>query len=177
MAKVTFIIGLPGSGKTTLLNNHYQGKVDFVFDDWMGWDVWIDGVFPSKEFNSEPRYDSLISRLNNNEDIVILSIRFCNHEFLCKAEYYLKSQFPNIEIEKIYFENDPQKAKANILYRDNLDGGRWEKDKNNNSIYFGHHYHGIRCYEISLENIKKLSSNYVIPNKYTPLLIEVQDFT
>jgi len=175
MSKVTLIIGLPGSGKTTLLNNQFQGNIDFVFDDWMGWDVWFDEKPPQNEFNEEPRYNSLINRINNNEHIVLISIRFCNHDFLCKAEYYLKSQFPNLEIERIYFENDPKKAKANILYRDNLDGGHWIKNKNNESIYLGHHYGGIRCYEISLKNIEKLSPNYTIPNKYSPQLIEIQD--
>ena len=177
MSKVTLLIGLPGSGKTTYFNTYLSSKVDFIFEDWMGWDVWFRSVPPKNKFNEEPRYNALINRLNNNEYVVLSSIRFCNHKFLCKAEYYLKSQFPNIEIERIYFENDPKKSSANVLYRDNLNGGYLEKDKNGNFMYFGHHYNGIRCYHISLENIKIISPNYIIPNKYTPIPIQVQNET
>ena len=46
MSKVTLLIGLPGSGKTTYFNTYLSSKVDFIFEDWMGWDVWFRSVPP-----------------------------------------------------------------------------------------------------------------------------------
>ena len=48
-------------------------------------------------------------------------------------------------------------------------------------IFVGHHYtqegpdFGRRNYEVLIENVNKLSKNYIIPTKYTPLKIQVQD--
>ena len=76
MSKVTLLIGLPGSGKTTYFNTYLSSKVDFIFEDWMGWDVWFRSVPPKNKFNEEPRYNALINRLNNNEYVVLSRIRY-----------------------------------------------------------------------------------------------------
>lgn len=170
--KVTFIIGLPGAGKTKFLDKRFYGKVEFwPFDDWMGWNVWINGNPPKGKFNEEPRYNALIDRLNNNEHIVLLSIRFCDHDFLCESEYFLKSKFPDIEIERIYFENNPENSIANILYRIEKDNEHHWVDEDGNEKYFGQHHPtlGIPAYKISIENVEKFTSNYIIPYKYIPL--------
>ena len=170
--KVTFIIGLPGSGKTTYLDKAFYNKIDFFpFDDWMGWDVWINDEPPKNEFNEDPRYNALIERLSNKEHIVLLSIRFCDHDFLCKSEYYLQSKFPNIEIKRIYFENNPENSIANVKYRDKKSGGGYYTTDNGEDLYYGQHHPNmpIPSFLISLKNIEILSSNYIIPDKYIPV--------
>lgn len=175
MSKVHIIIGLPGSGKTSLRFKLDKVEKIYPLEDWMQWDIWVGGKKPTKEFNEDPRYSNLLEAIESGKTVLLTSIRFCDHEFLCKAEYYLKSRFPNLEIVKHYFENEPKKAYANVLYRDNSKGGHWKRNENNDLIYFGDHHNRIRCYEISLENIEKFSPNYIIPDKYTPIPIEVQD--
>ncbi len=111
MKELTFVIGLPGSGKTTLVNECYRkdysrkGLGELVtYEDWMRWDSLSD-----KEFNEDDRYDEIIHNLKHNSTynhIFLTSVAFCKHEFLCKAEYYLMSNLPNLKINKIYFENN-----------------------------------------------------------------------
>ncbi len=74
--RVRFIIGLPGSGKTTL-RFLLQGDNDVSFEDWMRWDVWINGVSPKEEFNKDDRYERLIETIRNGQDVIMTSIRFC----------------------------------------------------------------------------------------------------
>ena len=171
--RVRFIIGLPGSGKTTL-RFLIQGDNDIIFEDWMRWDIWMRGVPPTKDFNEDDRYERLLESIRNGHDIIMTSIRFCEHDFLCKAEYYIKSNFPNIIIEKYYFENNPESAINNVMYRDHKQGGHWKVVEDGRKIYFGDHYGGMRCYDIGIENAKVYSKNYIIPDKYKPIPIKVQ---
>ena len=171
--RVRLIIGLPGSGKTSL-RFLIQDSNDVVFEDWMRWDRWLNGKPPQHDFNEDDRYERLIQSIENGHDVIITSIRFCEHDFLCKAEYYLKSKFPNIIIERYYFENNLEGTIQNILYRDHMQGGHWKVVEDGRNIYFGDHYGGMRCYDIGIENAKTYTKNYIIPERYKPIPIKVQ---
>ena len=180
MSKVTIIIGLPGSGKTTKTNQISQGKA-VVYSDW-GWELPTDENYNIlKPFNEEHRFNDLINNIKNHQPCIIEGGYFCNHKFLCEAEYYLNLHFPNIEIIKYYFENNPKDATANVLFREWDAGNYWEVNENNDLIFYGHHHtvegpnFGRRQYEVIIETINKLSKNYIIPSKYPPIKIQLQD--
>jgi len=181
MNKVIIIIGLPGSGKTTFIHQFVSNKSFKEYLDW-GRELQIN---PKGEvltnFDIDDRFEDLIQTLKNNKNVILDGSGFCDYRFLCEAEYYLNLNFPNIQIEKYYFENNPKDATANVLYRDAINGGYWKRDKNNNLLYIGSHFisegpnSGRRYYEVIIEDLNKLSKNYIIPTKYTPLKIQVQD--
>lgn len=180
MSKILIIIGLPGSGKSTLIDKINKSIHNTVFSDW-GWKNEIDdegNILGS--FDEEYRINDLTNLVKKSEDIIIDGSCFCNHKFICDAEYYFNLNFPNIEIEKIYFENNPKDCEANVLYREYVGGNGW-KNINGELIFFGHHYYeegpnkGRRMYEVIIDNINKLSKNYIIPSRYDTKKVELQD--
>ena len=176
MKKVTFVIGLPGSGKTCMLDTWREDKrlTHHIYEDWMEWDIWINGKPPTKEFNEFKRYQNLLGRIRKNNgiyNVVIVSTRFCDNEFLCKSEYYLKVEFPDVEVNRIYFENDVKKCIKNILRRDTRDG-KWSKEDDGSYRYVGSHLtwmNNERVYEVQCNYAEIMSKNYNIPLKYNPI--------
>jgi len=179
MSKVIIIIGLPGSGKTTLLFQLHENHPYYSHQDWSPSELGIDGNILSK-FEDDIRYEGLIQQLEDSKDIILDGSNFCNHKFLCQAEYHLNLHFPNIEIQRYYFENNPKDAIANVLYREDLNGSYWTRESGE-LIFHGHHYwedgpnKGRRMYDVIIDTLNKLSKNYIIPKKYLPLKIQVQD--
>ena len=172
MQEVIFIIGLPGSGKSTLIE-HYKSHpfIDYkIYDDWMTW-TWDD---KGKEFIADVNYEELIETLNQGNSTLISGIEFCNNEFLHKSEYYLKTQYPNLSIKRIYFENTPQKCESNIRYRDKQRGGYWEPNEEGEMWYHGTVLDNIPLYRIEIQRTKELSPNYIIPKGSTIFPIVVQ---
>tara|TARA_R110000782_G_C14655923_1_gene397301 strand:+ start:135 stop:728 length:594 start_codon:yes stop_codon:yes gene_type:complete len=181
--KIIFCIGLPGSGKSTLANMLWNNKKDFLHSDW-GWKFNIneDGEILGS-FSEDYRFEELMNqiKLEKKKNFIIDGSSFCNHGFLCKSEHYLNLNFPGIEIQKYYFENNPKDAIANVLYREHAGGNHWKKLENGEYMFYGHHCvvegpdKGKRQYEVISDNINKLSKNYNIPLTYTPLQIKVQN--
>ena len=173
MQEVTFIIGLPGSGKSTLIE-YYKSHpfINYkIYDDWMTW----THDDKKSNFAADINYSSLIQDTEQGLNVLISCINFCNNEFLHKSEYYLKSKFPNLKINRIYFENDPVKSEANIRYRDKIDGGYWEPNEEGVMWYFGTVFENIPLYRIEIQRTKDLSVNYVIPENSTIFPIIVQE--
>lgn len=187
MKNVLFIIGLNGSGKSTLWENweKEQSKISEdkkynVFEDWMRWEgMWVGEKSPKGEFTEDDRYEKLIFNLENYnyqfDNIVITSTRFCDNEFLCKSEYYLKTRVPEVKISRIYFENDKDKAIKNLINRDIDNGGYWCRSNNNEAMYIGAHLNELRCIDQIINSIIHTSKNYIIPPYLTPLPIITND--
>ena len=173
MKEITFIIGLPGSGKSCLLE-YYKSHpfIEYkVFDDWMEWTF---DSHPIKEFHSDIRYNELLIEISKGNNIIISCVDFCKLEFLNKSEYFLKTEFPEIKINKIYFENSPSKCEQNIRYRDDKRGGYWEPNEKGEMWYYGQVYGGEPLFKREIKMAQNLSESYYIPTNTTPLEIKVQ---
>tara|TARA_R110002050_G_scaffold173123_1_gene305262 strand:- start:1044 stop:1685 length:642 start_codon:yes stop_codon:yes gene_type:complete len=180
---IKLIIGLNGSGKTTLWNawekEQSENSVDKkwnIFEDWMRWEgMWNGENAPKGEFTEDDRYEKLIFNLENYNyefnSVVITCTRFCDNDFLCKSEYYLKTRVPDVKIDRVYFENDKDKAIKNLINRDMDNGGYWTRDSENEAMYVGDHLNESRCVDMIINNIIHSSKNYTIPPYYTPLPI------
>lgn len=171
--KIIFVIGLPGSGKSYLLE--YYRSHPFIkykiYDDWMKWTLDSHSV---KEFHSDVHYKELLDEILKGSDIVISCIDFCKLEFLNKAEYFLKTKFPEIEINKVYFENSPDKCEQNIRYRDKKNGGHWKPNKEGEMWYYGQIYKGKPLYKHEIKTAQNFSKSYYIPVGVTPFKIKPQ---
>tara|TARA_R110000782_G_scaffold85472_1_gene166120 strand:- start:54 stop:596 length:543 start_codon:yes stop_codon:yes gene_type:complete len=173
--ELQLIIGLPGSGKTTLVENMQKesGNEYIIYDDWM---EWTSNDKDKNCFDADLRYDEIIENINNNKKKIIIScIKFCEHKFLCSVEYHLQYQFPDIEIKRIYFENNIKSSILNIKYRDVKKGGYWKELENGKMLYCGIIFNDIPLYKLEIENATELSKEYIIPLKYKALPIMVQN--
>jgi len=172
MKDVIFIIGLPGSGKTTLINHYLQHpfKEYVVYDDWMKWVK--DNVKDKKEFIADVNYERLIKSIQEGKNVIISAVGFCIPDFLLKSEYYLKMEFPEINIERIYFENNLENCISNIKYRDKKDGGYWKPNDNGDMWYYGQVINGIPFYEFTIDTAKILHKKYIIPNNVEPYKVK-----
>ncbi len=166
MQEVTFVIGLPGSGKSVLVDYyrshpciHYK-----IYDDWGECILNNDNL---GIFSSECRYQNLISDLNENIPCFITCVQFCESEFLESFINHLTQKFPNIKINRIYFENNFINCKINITYRDFKRGGYWEEPTPNNFVYVGEIINEKPRYREEIENAKRLSKIYTPKEGYT----------
>ena len=135
---------------------------------------WTSNNKDKNEFDADIRYGEIVKNLDDFKDGIISCVGFCDHKFLCNAEYYLQSQFPNLEIKRIYFENNLKSSISNIKYRDKKKGAYWEVNEEGEMFYYGDHYGGRKLYEVEIENAERLSKAYIIPTKYKALPIMVQ---
>lgn len=90
---VYLIIGLPGSGKT-----HYANE----------------------NFKNIPIIDDItsIDQLPTVKELVIIDVNFCDNNILKYAREVLSKKYGWINFHHIYFENDVDKARANVIHRD-----------------------------------------------------------
>lgn len=88
------LVGLPGSGKTWYANNVLE--YDYFIDD-------------------PKRLDEFPRDVNQSDRIVIAHPMLCASRKL--AEPFLASMYPDHETQWIFFENNPQKCKKNVVYR------------------------------------------------------------
>lgn len=88
-------VGLPGSGKS-----HYATKFcDMVVDD-------------ITDLSQLPAPDSL-----EGKRLGITDVNFCDPKVLSAALTKLKEIYPSAVISISYFENDVDKCRANVVYR------------------------------------------------------------
>ena len=95
MYNILLFVGLPGSGKTHLANKICDIVVDDITD---------------------------LSQLPTYEDfgyyvLGVTDVNFCDELILEKAINTLKSKYENHSIGIVYFENDPDKCRKNVEYR------------------------------------------------------------
>ena len=103
-------MGLPGSGKTY----HSHKECDVVVDD-------------IKDLNQLPLPETV-----HNKTLGIIDVNFCDEKILSKALKILKTVYHHFDISIVYFENNSDVCRKNVLYRDdqrNVEGTicRFEK--------------------------------------------------
>ena len=174
MREVTFIIGLPGSGKSTLIEYYKTHPIInyIVFDDWMLKTV---NSFSKDDFRREVRYKELIQAITNNNHVIISGIGFCKSEDLIIAEKHLNLMFPNIKINKVYFDNNPENCCYNVKYREEKKGGYWtEPDENGDTMFYGTIFNDLPLYRLERDTIKELTKTYSIPEEFNPLPVLIK---
>lgn len=96
--KLSLVVGLPGSGKT------HTAKLIAIRD---GNTIIVDDI---KDQSELPDADC-------GQNIVVTDPNFCDPNILAMAKDILGKKYPGYEMEIYYFENDPEKARANVEYR------------------------------------------------------------
>jgi len=128
---VFLIIGLPGSGKTHLANllAENEESVNIVVDD-----ITNLNQLPNK---------------NECDNLLITDVNFCDENIRKKAIKKLNELYDNPYIWCLYFENDIDKCRKNIRYRND-----------------GRNVEGT---------LKRFSKIYTIPNTHKPIRIWQSD--
>lgn len=97
---IHLIIGLPGSGKSYYASHNLQNIP--VIDDIVS-----------------------INQLPNVPEFVIIDVNFCDSTILAKAKDALIEKYGYVIFYEIYFENNAEKARTNVLSRNdgrNIEG-------------------------------------------------------
>ena len=121
MSKVIILIGLPGSGKSMYLNNNQEKfKKFFICDDYHK-----SSYKKSRYFEDSLFYNDMQKALKKKKDILLTDIAYCKTEKLKNTEEGIKRIAKElnlkIKIDYLYFENDPEACKQNILRRNRTD--------------------------------------------------------
>ena len=98
MTRVVLVAGLPGSGKTHYALECLKDKEGLLIDD-------IKDIFILKDV------------LEHNRVVYITDPHFCLGGVREKAERLINS-LAKVQVEWVFFENNPDKCKRNVEYRD-----------------------------------------------------------
>jgi len=117
MQTITIIIGLPGSGKSTYIKNNSDKFKNAVICD----DYHKSSYDHSHEFKDSVYYQDLQKALKNSKDVVLTDIIWCKAERLKILEKEINAIINKLKlivnIKFVYFENNPNACKINILKR------------------------------------------------------------
>lgn len=117
MTKAIFIVGLPGSGKTYYAHQ-FANEIDAaLFDDFKA-----NAINDSSHFPFAETYAELINELRSGKNSIVSDIDFCKAEARSEASHCIKRLIPDVDIEWIFFENDPEKCCENIIRRAKTEG-------------------------------------------------------
>jgi predicted kinase len=98
MKTVYFYVGLPGSGKTFYAKQKEKETGGILIDD-------------IKEFLQ------LQNALSQNDIVVVTDPHLCDYKMRMKAVEVCQKLYWDINIEWIFFENNPEKCLKNVAHR------------------------------------------------------------
>lgn len=106
---MTFIVGLAGSGKSSLLS---QLVYDVVFEE----NFWVS------DDDHARNHGDLLKFLGKNYHCVIVERRFMEEHRRAGYEQRLMNEVSNLQVNWIFFENDPDAADYNCRSRPPKEG-------------------------------------------------------
>lgn len=146
---LTILIGLPGSGKSMFLAATYKEHPDVVFDDFHG-----GAVGDSEAFTASQHYEALRAKLLAGSDCIISDIAYCQETRLAAAiegvRVLANGANLALEIKFLYFANDADACRHNVVHRFTREPGR--------------------DYAAELRNIDDFSKHYNPPSDCMPVL-------
>ena len=114
-----FIVGLPGAGKSYYARQLASEINATLFDDFKA-----NAIGNCSHFPFAKSYVELINGLRSGKDSIISDIDFCKTESRNEACQCIEHLVEGVEIEWIFFENDPEKCRENIIRRAITEGRR-----------------------------------------------------
>jgi hypothetical protein len=114
MPTLYIVIGLPGSGKSYFLNNLIKkGIVDStcVYDDYHA-----NAIQNSPSPKDSRHYNKLIDNLNGRKNCAVADIAFCSEPRLNEFIKTINEIMKNVDINRVYFDNNPYSCKENIVF-------------------------------------------------------------
>ncbi|HWE36609.1 MAG TPA: AAA family ATPase [Isosphaeraceae bacterium] len=112
MSKLTIIAGLPGSGKSHLVRELHESTSGSRVEDYMK-----ESKDNSSRMVHSQHFEKLIEDLSKGLDCVIADIVFCEAARREEIESAVKEKVRDVEIEWVYFENDPVACAVNATRR------------------------------------------------------------
>ncbi len=100
LGKLTLIIGLPGSGKSTLK----MERSEFHDDD-----------FLRNELQPPRGYVGIVERLRAGINCAANDIALCESGRMSDVLERFRRDVPGVEVELIYFQNDPEQCIINVV--------------------------------------------------------------
>lgn len=94
--QITLLIGLPGSGKTDYISKNFKEGDYTIVDD--------------------PRKGSDIP-VNFEKHLIIADCHLCREQSMAGFKEFAATRFPDIPINYIYFENNPEQCLKNAAFR------------------------------------------------------------
>ena len=117
MAKAIFIVGLPGAGKSYYAHKLAREINASLFDDFKA-----NAIGNCSHFPFAQHYVELINELRSGNDSIITDIDFCKAEARNEASQCIERLVQDVKVNWIFFENDPAKCHANIIWRSKTEG-------------------------------------------------------
>ena len=107
-----FIVGLPGSGKTEHVKKINKGNEFIELDDFKG-----NAILDRGDFTFSSKYCDLINHLKAGKNCIVTDIDFCKKSSRDEAEVVINGWELGVEIEWVFFENNPKQCANNVKER------------------------------------------------------------
>lgn len=119
--KLTLIAGLPGSGKSTWIEANAPSTQFFIADDFMAHSYGNISKFAYSRW-----YFPLVFALRAGRDAIIADIAFCDSGRRCEAERIMVDAVHNLKYQWVFFANDPDACRQNVLADEKIKGRKAE---------------------------------------------------
>nr|WP_279536372.1 AAA family ATPase [Nocardioides ochotonae] len=108
------LVGLPGSGKSTFIDGSFHDEQPdvLVFDDYQS-NAIANQPDPQWSRNRSPA----IEALRAGQSVLISDVNYCRKPALDRVVSLMRDDVPGIDIELMYFANDPSSAEHNVRLR------------------------------------------------------------